>query len=109
LGNKTRLKTSRKILYILFFGFFAMELIASIGIELCYSSNLPTLQDEKSGHTYRMAVNHGVVVYGTDREFRAYRWIDNLQPFAVVGAFVVLIVGLRFGDIKMRPGRRLNE
>jgi hypothetical protein len=109
LGAETFLKTFRKTIYALFLGFFAMELIAGVGVHLCYSSNLPTVQDDKSGHVHRMVVNHGFVVYGTNREFRAYRWIENLQPFAVVGGFVVLILGLRFGDFKWAPGRKPNE
>lgn len=103
------MKTFRKAIYALFLGFFAVELIAGVGVHLCYSSNLPTQQDDRSGHVHRMVVNHGFVVYGTDREFRAYRWIDNLQPFAVAGGFAVLIVGLRFGDFKWAPGRKPNE
>ena len=103
------MKTFRKILYSFFLGFFVVALIASAVVQLGYSSNLPPQQDENSGHVYRIVVNHGSVVYGTDREFRAYRWVDNLQPVAVVGAFVVLILGLSFGDLKMRSGRKLNE
>lgn len=45
-----------------------------------FYSSLP----EKGGHTIRMVVNHGQVVYGTDREFRILRWVENLQPFAIV-------------------------
>ena len=103
------MKPIRKIFYIFFLGFFVLQLIASAGVQLGYSSNLPSQQDEKSGHVHRMVVNHGSVVYGTDREFRVYRWVDHLQPFTVAGAFLVLILGLSFGDIKMRSGRKLNE
>jgi hypothetical protein len=65
--------------------------------------------DDNTGHTYRMVVNHGFVVYGTNREFRVYRWVENLQPFAIVCFFIAVIVGLKYGDFKMAPGRKLNE
>jgi type IV secretory pathway TraG/TraD family ATPase VirD4 len=99
----------RKAFYILLFGCFALELIAFVGIHVSYSSNLPTRMDETSGHIYQMVVNHGFVVYGTDTEFRAFRWVENLQPFAIACALVAVIIGLRYGDFKMAPGRKLNE
>ena len=103
------MKTVRRILYILLFAGFALEVIASVWVHLSYSSNLPTAPDEKSGHICRMVVNHGFVVYGTNREFRINRWVDNLQPFAIVCFLAAVIVGLRSGDFKMAPGRKLNE
>ena len=109
LGDPELMKTLRKIFYILLFGCFVIELIAIVGIHISYSSDLPTKMDEISGHTYQMTVNHGQVVYGTEREFRVYRWVENLQPFGIVCALVAVIVGLRYGDFKIRPGRKLNE
>jgi hypothetical protein len=103
------MKLLRKILYALLLGCFALELVALIWVHLSYSSNLPTVPDEKGGHINRIVVNHGQVVYGTDREFRILRWVENLQPFAIVCFVMFLIVGLRSGDIKMAPGRKLNE
>ena len=103
------MKKLRKILYVLLFAGFALEVIAGVWVHLSYSSNLPTTPDEKSGHVCRMVVNHGFVVYGTDREFRIYRWVENLQPFAIVCFLIAVIVGLRFGDFKMAPGRKLKQ
>jgi hypothetical protein len=102
-------KTLRKICYILLFGFGAIELLAFIWVHVSYSSNLPTTPDKVSGHIHQVIVNHGFVAYATDREFRIYRWIENLQPFSIVCALAAIILGFRYGDFKMAPGRKLNE
>ena len=78
------MKKLRKIIYGLLLGCFALSVIASVWLHLSYSSNLPTIPDEKSGHIYRMVVNHGFVVYGSEQEFRILRWVENSQPFAIL-------------------------
>ena len=103
------MKLLRKILYGLLMGCFAASVVASVWLHLSYSSNLPIAPDEKSGHTYRMVVNHGFVVYGSEREFRVFRWVENTQPFAIVCFLVTFILALRYGDIKIGSGRKLNE
>jgi hypothetical protein len=103
------MKLLRKILYALLLGCFLLSVIAEVWLHLSYSSNLPTIPDEKSGHIYRMVVNHGFVVYGSERDFRVFRWVENSQPFAIVCFLVAVIVGLRSGDFKIAPGRKLNE
>jgi hypothetical protein len=99
----------RKIIIALFLGCFATSVIASVWLDLSYSSNLPTIPDEKSGHIYRMVVNHGFVVYASEQEFRIYRWVENSQPFAIVCFFIAVIIGWKYGDFKIAPGRKLNE
>lgn len=103
-----RMKALRKILYVLLFGCFAMSVIALVWVHLSYSSKLPPRPDH-SGHIYRMVVNHGFVVYGSDREFRIYRWAENSLPLAIVCFLIAMVVGLRYGDFKIAPGRKLNE
>lgn len=103
------MKKLRKIIYALLLGYCASWVIAFTWLHLSYSSNLSTVPDEKSGHIYRMVVNHGFVVYGSEREYRILRWVENSQPFALVCGLITFIVGLRYGDIKMGPGRKLNE
>jgi hypothetical protein len=109
LDGKPQMKLLRKILYGLLMGFCSAVVVAFIWIHLSYSSNLPTAPDEKSGHIYRMVVNHGFVVYGSEREFRVFRWVENLWPFAIVCGLITFIVALRYGDIKIGPGRKWNE
>jgi hypothetical protein len=101
--------TLRKILYALLLGCFILWVIAFAWLHLSYSSNLPTTPDEKSGHIYRMVVNHGFVVYGSEREFRILRWVENSQTYAIVCFLTAAIVGLRSGDFKIARGRKLNE
>lgn len=108
LDGKAQMKKLRKIIYGLLLGCFLSWVIVSVCLHLSYSSNLPTISDDKSGHIYRMVVNHGFVVYGTEREFRILGWVENSQPFAMLCFAVVFIVGLLTGDMKI-AGRKLNE
>ena len=109
LEGEMSAKMLRKFCYILLFGFGAIELLAFVWVHVSYSSNLPTTPEKTNGHIHHMVVNHGYVVYGTDQEFRIYRWVENLQPFSIVCALAGIIIGFRYGDFKMAPGRKLNE
>ena len=99
----------RKIIYALLLGCFATWVIVFAWLHLSYSSNLPKIPEEKSGRIYRMVVNHGFVVYGSEREFRILRTAENSQPIAIVCFIIVVIVGLKSGDFKIAAGRKLNE
>jgi predicted MPP superfamily phosphohydrolase len=99
----------RKIIYALLLGCFAMWVIAFAWFHVSYSSNFPKMPDEKTGRIYRMVVNHGFVVYGSEREVRVLRNVENSQPIAIVCFLVVFTVGLLSGDFKIAPGRKLNE
>jgi hypothetical protein len=99
----------RKVIYALLLGCFLMQLIAAVWLHLSYSSNLPKTPDEKTGRIYRMVVNHGFVVYGSEREVRILRNVENFQPIAIMCFLIVMTVGLVSGDFKIAPGRKLNE
>jgi hypothetical protein len=99
----------RKIIYILFFGYFFMSLIADVWLEGSYSSDLPKVPDAKTGHTYRMVVNHGFVVYGSEREFHNLRMVKNSLPIAAIFFMPAVIMGLMCGDFPIKPGRKINE
>jgi len=99
----------RKIIYALLLSIFAMQTIASVWLHFSYSSNLPKMPEEKSGRIYRMVVNHGFVVYGSEREFYIFQIVQNSQPIAVMCFLIFLMVGLRSGDVKIATGRKLNK
>jgi len=103
------MKKGRKLIYGVVFGCLGLWVVTFTVLHLCYSSNLPSVPDEKTGHIYRMVLNHGFVVYGTMREFRILTWVENSQFLLITCCFIVLIMGLRTGDIKMRQGRKWNE
>ncbi|MES1181047.1 MAG: hypothetical protein ABUL66_04205 [Verrucomicrobiota bacterium] len=88
---------------------FAMWIIAYAWLHVSYSSNLPKMPDEKTGRIYRMVVNHGFVVYGSEREVRVLRNVENFQPIAIVCFLIVVTTGFLSGDFKIAPGRKLNE
>jgi len=105
---KSNMSKFRKILYALLLGLFSMQIIAAAWLHVSYSSNLPKMPDEKTGRIYRMVVNHGFVVYGSEREVRNLRMVENSQPIAIV-CFLIVGTGLLSGDFKTAPGRKLNE
>jgi len=99
----------RKIIYALLLGCCLMWVIAFAWLHISYASNLPDAPDAKTGRIYRVEVNHGFVRYGTEREIRTLRWVENTQPFVILCGLITFILGLRYGDIKIGPGRKLNE
>jgi hypothetical protein len=86
-----------------------MWVIAFAWLHISYASNLPDVPDAKTGRIYRVEVNHGFVRYGSEREIRTLRWVENSQPIAFVCFLITLIVGLRYGDLKIGLGRKLFE
>lgn len=99
----------RKIIYALLLGSFLMWVIAFAWLHISYASNLPDAPDAKTERIYRVVVNHGFVRYGSEREVRILRWVENSQPIAFVCFLIASIVGLKSGDFKIAPGRKLNE
>ena len=99
----------RKIIYALLLGIFFMQVIAAIWLDISYFSNLPKVPDEKTDRTYQVIVNHGSIRYGSEREVRVLRNVENFQPIAIVCFLIGVTVGLLSGDFKIAPGRKLNE
>jgi hypothetical protein len=94
-----------KIIIISLLGCFATWVIAFAWLHISYASNLPDAPDAKVGRIYQVVVNHGFVRYGTEREIRTLRWVENSQPIAIACFVVAGIVGLRFGGIKIATSR----
>jgi hypothetical protein len=88
---------------------FVLNLIICVWVQISYASNLPTVSEEKTGHIYRMVVNHGFIVYGTEKEFKVLRWSENTLPIAIACFLCAMIIGLRYGIFKIAPGRKWNE
>jgi len=92
----------RKTIVILFLAGFVAWLLFFCWVHISYSSDLPQAPDEKTGHIYRMVVNHGFVCYGTEQELRILKWAENTQIIA--GAFLLMafILGVRFDVFKKK-------
>src|ERR1039457_3386121 len=99
----------RRIFLGLLLGLFALWVLSAVGIHLCYSSYLPGTPDEKSGHTYRMVVNHGFIRYGTEREIHTLKMVEDSQPIAILLFLLAGVLGMSWGIFKIAPGRKLNE
>ena len=99
----------RKITYILLLGGFSIWVIAFAWVDLSYFSNLPKIPDEKTGRINRVIVSHGSVRYGSGREVRILKMIENFQPIAIVSFLVAVTLGLTSGDMKVAAGRKLDE
>jgi hypothetical protein len=78
-------------------------------IHLSYASNLPQVPDEKTGHIYRMVVNHGFVRYGTERELHTFRWAENSQIIAIAFLVIAIILGAKYDVFKKTKGSALEK
>jgi hypothetical protein len=99
----------RKMFLGLIFGIFGLSVLSGVGIHLCYYSYLPATPDEKNGHTYRLVVNHGFIRYGTEREIHAFKIIEDFQLVAGLLFLLAIVLGMRWGIVKIASGRKLNE
>jgi len=71
-------------------------------MDFLYCSNLPKVPDKKTGHIYRMVVNHGYVRFGTDRDVRTQQLMKNGLPIAALLFMSALLLGLRLGVLHVR-------
>jgi hypothetical protein len=97
-----RKMTIIKTIVILLLASFVAWVLFFCWIHLSYASNLPGAPDEKTGHVYRMVVNHGFVRYGTEQELQALRWAENSQIIAIASLVVAIILGVKFDVFKKR-------
>jgi hypothetical protein len=100
------LKTIRKTIIALVFGGVLTWVVFACWIHVSYASNLPETLDVKSGRIHRMVVNHGFVRYGSERELRRLRWMDNSASFVIVCFLMAIIIGIRYGDFHIRQTGR---
>jgi len=92
-----------KTIVISLIGGFVAWVLFFCCIHLSYASNLAEVPDGKSGHIYRMVVNHGFVRYGTERELHALRWAENSQIIAIAFLVVAIILGVKYDVFKKGP------
>lgn len=92
----------RKIIIGLLICCFQTWLIAAVGIQFYYYAHLPKEPDAKTGQVYRIAVNHGSLRYGSEREISIVRAVDKLQPLAISLFVIAVLIGLKYGYFKTR-------
>jgi hypothetical protein len=99
----------RKTILALLLGVFSLWVIAFAWIHVSYSSNLPGAPDEKTGHIYRMVVNHGFIRYGTEQEFHTLKMVEDFQMIAALAFLLAVVLSMSWGIIKIAKGRKLSE
>jgi hypothetical protein len=92
--------TIRKILIILLCLVFLMGLGTVISIHLYYSSRLPRVPNEQDGHIYRMVVNHGFIVYGTEQEYRFLGIAEKTLALSCICGLIAGILNFKYEDFK---------
>jgi hypothetical protein len=107
--RRNKMRKIRKIIYVLLLGIFSMQVIAVVWLHISYFSNLPKMPNEETGRTYQVIVNHGSIRYGSEREVRVLRNVENFQPIAITCFLIAVTMGLLSGDFKIAPGRKLDE
>ena len=92
----------RKTIIVLLFAGFAAWVLFFCWIHLSYASNLPQVPDGKTGHVYRLVVNHGFVRYGTEGELHTLRWAENSQTIAIAFLAIAIVLGVKYDVFKKR-------
>lgn len=92
----------RRMLIGLLLGVSVLWAVFLAAIHLLYSSRLPSAPDSRTGHIYRMVVNHGYVRFGTDRESRILRVMENGLPIAGIVFASASLLGLWLGVFHIR-------
>jgi hypothetical protein len=100
--------TIRKTIVVLLLAGFVARLLFGCWLHISYASNLPEAPDEKTGHIYQMAVNHGFIRYGTERELHILRWTENTLPIAIAFLVVAAILGVRYDIFKKKGTSNKN-
>ncbi len=99
----------RKTILALLLGVFSLWVIAFAWIHVSYSSSLPGAPDEKTGHIYRMVVNHGFVRYGSAGELHVLQAIEDFQPVAILLFLLAVVLGMSWGIFQIAKGRKSGD
>jgi hypothetical protein len=98
----------RKIAIGVLLGCFALWVLTSAWVGHSDFAHLPKLPEESTGRVNRIFVSGGTR-YGSEQEAKIFILLENLRPIAFLCFIVALAVGLALGDLKIAPGRKLNE
>ena len=99
----------RKTILALLLGVFSLWVIAFAWIHVSYTSSLPQVPDENTGHIYRMVVNHGFVRYGSAEELHALQAVEYAQPVAILLFLLAVVLGISWGIFGIAKGRTSNQ
>jgi hypothetical protein len=80
----------------------AAWVLASAWLHLSYCANLPSAPDERTGHTFRMIVNHGFVRYGTERQLHAFEAVEDASPIVGTVFVFAILIGVFSGQVPIR-------
>ena len=69
---------------------FCVGVFSEVYVHLSYSANMPRTPDPATGKVFRITVNHGTVVYVTQREFERAKWLFGTGSYLTFGAGLLL-------------------
>jgi hypothetical protein len=85
---------------VLLVSIFFVGLLSVIGLEIYYSSNLPRAANKQDGFVYKMTVNHGFVVYGTETEFQILKVSREYFPVACTCGLAAGLLNYKYSVFK---------
>ena len=92
----------RKAVLALLLGSFLACVAAAISVDQYYYSSLPRLADEEAGRVCKLVVSHGSVRYGSEKEARTLKFVNDFFPFAAFPFLIALVLGLKWGVFQIR-------
>jgi len=97
--------TIRKVLIVLLCFVFFAGLGTVVSVHFYYSSHLPRVPNEQSGHIYKMTVNHGFIVYGTERESQLLNLAEKSFPLSCICGLIAGVLNFKYRDFST-PGSK---
>ena len=92
----------RKTVLGVLIGSFVACVVAAISIDQYFYSSLPRLADEQAGRVCKLVVSHGSVRYGSEKEARTLKFVNDIFMFSVFPFLIALGLGLKWGVFHIR-------
>jgi hypothetical protein len=80
----------KRVALISLMSIFFFSLVTHVGIELSYASYKPQSPQVETGRVNRITINHGSVVYVSQKELRRFKSVQT----AALGAMLVSFIGI---------------
>ena len=100
LGLSSGMTRHKFIITLLVFA-FGTYVLTVVSTDLVYYARLPRVAVSATGQTYRLIVCHGSVRYASEKQLHFRQTLLHVAPLPIVGFFVALVLGLKWGELKM--------
>jgi hypothetical protein len=94
--------TIRKAVLGVLLGSFVTCVVAAISIDQYFYTSLPRLADEQAGRVVKLVVSHGSISYGSEKEARTLKFVNDTFMFSPFPFLIALGLGFKWGVFHIR-------